>query len=90
MVVLGDLREGYAKQGPYNIILIEGTVSKVPEAITDQLHDGGRLLAVIADDAGLGRATEIRKVGGLLSRRVLFDANLKALPEFAAAPAFVF
>ena len=90
VVVLGDLRKGYAKQGPYNVIMIEGMVSAVPDAITDQLVEGGRLLAVIADESGLGRATEIRKVGQLLSPRVLFDANLKALPEFAAAPAFVF
>lgn len=90
VVVQGDLRAGYPKQGPYDIILIEGMVSEVPPEITDQLVDGGRLLTVIADNMGLGRATEIRKHGKQLSQRVLFDANLKALPEFAAVPGFVF
>jgi len=90
VVVLGDLRAGYSKQGPYNVILIEGAVSEVPQAITDQLVDGGRLVAVVVDERGLGRATVIRKVGELLSQRILFDANVKALPEFAATPAFVF
>jgi len=90
VVVQGDLRAGYPKQGPYNIILIEGRVSAVPSEITDQLVDGGRLLTVVADETGLGRATEIRRHGKQLSQRILFDANLKALPEFAAAPGFVF
>ncbi len=90
VVVRGELRAGYSKQGPYNVILIEGAVSEVPEAITDQLADNGRLVAVVIDERGLGRATVIRKVGELLSQRVVFDANVKALPEFAAAPAFVF
>ena len=90
VVVRGELRAGYSKQGPYNVILIEGAVSEVPEAITDQLADGGRLVAVVIDERCLGRATVIQKVGELLSRRIVFDANVKALPEFAAAPAFIF
>lgn len=90
VMVQGDLCAGYPKQSPYNVILIEGLVSAVPAAITDQLVEGGRLLTVIADETGLGRATEIRKHGTQLSQRVLFDANLKALPEFAATPGFVF
>lgn len=90
VVVLRDLHEGYSKQGPYNLIIIERAVSKFPEAITDQLVDGGRLVAVMTDESGLGRETVVQKVGQLFSNRILFEANLKALPEFSSVPVFVF
>ena len=91
VVVLRDLHEGYSKQSPYNlIIIIERAVSKFPEAITDQLVDGGRLVAVMTDESGLGRETVVQKVGQLFSNRILFEANVKALPEFSSVPVFVF
>jgi len=33
VVVEGDLTEGYVKQGPYNVILINGAIEIIPDAI---------------------------------------------------------
>ena len=39
---VGPMEEGAAASGPYDVILIEGAVRQVPQAILEQLVDGGR------------------------------------------------
>src|SRR5437773_9346872 len=87
---VGPLEEG-ARPGPYDVILIEGAVQLVPQAIFDQLADGGRLTAVVAGPPGaLGVAELFVKEGGAISRRALFDAGTPSLPGFAPPPRFTF
>ena len=90
LVVEGQLAEGYPKQAPYNVILLNGAVSEVPLAIADQLAEGGRLVTVVSVGAGLGRATLMRRDSGVISSRILCDASVPMLPGFEAAPGFVF
>ena len=82
--------EGYSKQAPYDAILINGALPEVPQALFEQLADGGRLAAVIKSVSGMGRATLFSKQGGLVGHRNLFDAGTPELPGFARAPGFVF
>lgn len=90
VVVEGRLTEGYPKQAPYNVILLGGAVAEVPAAIADQLAEGGRLVTVVSAGPGLGRATLMRRDGGVISSRILYDAALPVLPGFEAEPGFVF
>ena len=90
VVVTGDLAEGYPKQAPYNVILISGAVTAVPDRICDQLADGGRLITVLRDGPGLGRAVLMHKSAGHVSRRYLFDAATPYLPGFVHDAGFVF
>jgi protein-L-isoaspartate(D-aspartate) O-methyltransferase len=85
----GALLSGCPEHAPYNVILIEGMVDRVPDAVADQLADGGRLAAVVRDGR-VGRATLLRRDAGRVSRRVLFDAAMPALPEFREPRGFVF
>lgn len=89
-VVEGPLEEGYPKQAPYDVIFLGGTVSRVPPAIAEQLGEDGRLVAVVSDGAGVGRATLMLRTAGILSTRPVFDAATPGLPGFAAEPGFVF
>jgi protein-L-isoaspartate(D-aspartate) O-methyltransferase len=82
---------GAAAGAPYDLILIEGAVQEVPQAILDQLAEGGRLATVIAAPSGaLGVAHLFVKEGGVCSGRPLFDAGTPALPGFAPPPPFAF
>lgn len=90
VVIQGDMTKGYAKQGPYDVILINGAVGEVPKTLTDQLTDGGRLLAVVREGAGPGRATLLERWGEALGRRTLFDANTPILKGFERQEGFVF
>jgi len=88
-VAAGALTAGWAQGAPYDAILIEGAVEIVPDAVTAQLKDGGRLVAVIGR-VPMGKATLYRKLGGKLTAVPLFDAAAPLLPGFAKPAAFVF
>jgi protein-L-isoaspartate(D-aspartate) O-methyltransferase len=90
VVVEGALDAGYQKQAPYNVIIFQGAVSAVPDTVKRQLSDGGRLVAVVCDEAGIGRGTLIQRSGDSFSARILFDAATPLLPGFAREAGFVF
>lgn len=90
-VVRGPLAQGYAAGAPYDVILVDGAVPAVPEALKAQLAPGGRLLAVVGGDARLmGQAVRGVRHGAGYAERVLFDAGTPMIPEFKPAPSFVF
>jgi protein-L-isoaspartate(D-aspartate) O-methyltransferase len=90
VVVVGPLAQGHVKQAPYDVILIGGSVPRVPESISAQLAEGGRLVAVLWEGDGVGRATLMTKTRGVLADRAVFDAATPALVGFAPEERFVF
>ena len=88
-VVEGPLHEGSAKHGPYNVILLQGGVETVPQAILDQLRDGGRIAAIFMDGA-LGTCRIGHATDGAVSWRYAFNASAPVLPGFEAAHEFAF
>lgn len=90
-LVAGPLSAGYRKQAPYNVILVNGAVEDLPDALFAQLADGGRLVTVEGGTAvGPGLAVLYEKLSGRLGRRILFDAGTPMLAEFRREPGFVF
>jgi len=86
-VVTGPFRQGYASEGPYDVIFVGGAVDEVPAAIFDQLKDGGRL--VVVEGHGLsGFATLYLKDGNTVSGRKAFNLSVKELPGFQKEPEF--
>lgn len=89
-IVEGPLAQGYARQGPYDVIVFGGAIAAPPAAISGQLAEGGRMVAVVTDGRGVGRGTLLVKTRGTLSHRVAFDAAAPFLPGFEPQPQFVF
>lgn len=90
-VVEGPLTGGAPDAAPFDVILINGSIVDVPEALLAQLKDGGRLAAIIAGGEGRPgqpKASLFVKVDGETSGVFHFDANAKPLPGFAPAPCF--
>jgi protein-L-isoaspartate(D-aspartate) O-methyltransferase len=86
-VVTGPFTQGYASEGPYDVIFIGGAVDEVPQILFDQLKDGGRL--VVVEGHGLsGYATLYLKDGALVSGRKAFNLSVKELPGFQSEPVF--
>ena len=88
-VVKGTLTEGLAAQGPYDLIFINGMIDSLPDVLTDQIADGGRLICVISDH-GIGRATYVTCENGIVGKRILFDANIPVLESFNKKTKFTF
>src|SRR5690606_19757329 len=64
-VIVGELAAGRADQGPFDVIFVNGAVDEVPDALTGQLAEGGRLVAVVPV-RGVGRAHLYQRIGGLI------------------------
>lgn len=85
--------EGFREKGPYNVILINGSVEIVPDALFAQLAEGGRLMAVVrhygpGHAAHTSEARLYEKIHGAISHRGLFDANIQPLPGFQVPAVF--
>jgi protein-L-isoaspartate(D-aspartate) O-methyltransferase len=65
----------------------------VPQAILDQLAEGGRLVVALATDSDLVRLTRVRlyrRIGDSFSSVSLFEAAAPILPGFEFKPHFTF
>jgi len=88
--IVGKHADGHPAGAPYDVIVIEGAVEAIPEAISKQLAEGGRLVATVARKSGMGQAMLMTRVNGLLSHLPEFDAAVPLLPGFERRPVFVF
>ncbi|HUY69161.1 MAG TPA: protein-L-isoaspartate O-methyltransferase [Alphaproteobacteria bacterium] len=91
----GAFAEGWPVKAPYDVILVNGGIEAYPDNLIAQLAEGGRLVFVArlfgpAHAAHKGEARLYEKIRGHVSRRALFDANVRPLPGFRAAAQFVF
>jgi protein-L-isoaspartate(D-aspartate) O-methyltransferase len=87
--VSGPLNKGWAEGAPYDLILIDGAVETIPQAIIDQLVEGGRLGAAIIQD-GVSRLSIGRRAGTGFGFTAVADVDSAPLPGFAPPPAFSF
>lgn len=83
----GPLTEGAAEHGPYDVIVLEGAVEHLPEALLDQLKDGGRIGCLFMEGP-LGVARIGYKVDGKMNWRFAFNAAAPVLPGFERHRAF--
>ena len=88
-IVEGPLAAGWKKKAPYDLILIDGAVEVVPQAIIDQLADGGRLAAAIVD-RGVARLSLGKRSGKGFGLVAFADAEAVPLPGFAQPKSFSF
>lgn len=80
-VVEGELGNGAAKHGPYDVIVVQGGVETLPTAIVEQLKDGGRVAAIFMEGP-LGVCRIGHNSGGKITWRDAFDATAPLLNGF--------
>lgn len=89
-----DLREapltgGCPDEAPYDLILIDGAVEFVPDALIAQLAERGRLAAGLLEN-GVTRLAIGRRAGEGFGMTAFADAAAAILPGFAKPRAFTF
>ena len=87
--VEGPLVEGHGAGAPYDLILIDGAVEFVPDALVAQLADGGRLAAGLLEK-GVTRLAIGRRAGEGFGMAAFADAAAAILPGFVRPRAFKF
>ena len=85
----GPLEAGHKAGAPYDLILIDGAVEFIPDAIVQQLADGGRLGAALAEN-GITRLIAGQKVGGAFGYLSIADTAVAPLPGFTCPRGFRF
>lgn len=89
-VVNADGSIGLAGDGPFDVIVLSGSVAEVPQVLLSQLKTGGRLAAIVGA-APVMRAVLITRTGEQgLERRVLFDTVAPRLRGFTEPTRFQF
>lgn len=77
-------------EGPFDVIVLSGSVAKLPQRLLDQLKVGGRLVAIVGDEPVM-RATLVTRLGEReFSSRVDFDTLAPRLQGFEEATRFHF
>ncbi len=88
-VLHGDPLKGLASEAPYDVIIIEGAINKVPEELFKQLRDGGRLVAALENN-GSQIATLYKKTGKEIGEHEMFNIKLPPLKLNEKEDEFVF
>jgi protein-L-isoaspartate(D-aspartate) O-methyltransferase len=88
-VVEGPLTEGWGKGAPYDLVLIDGAVEFIPDAVVGQLAEGGRLGAALVSGP-VARLIIGRKSGGAFGYYSIGDSGAPALPGFDRPQSFIF
>ena len=88
-LVEGPLAEGWAAEAPYDLILIDGAVEFVPDALIAQLAEGGRVATGLLEN-GVTRLAIGRRAGEGFGMAAFADAAAAILPGFAKPRAFKF
>jgi protein-L-isoaspartate(D-aspartate) O-methyltransferase len=89
VVVSDDPASGHPSQAPFDVIILVGSVARVPPALFEQIGESGRIAAVI-DDGRIGKATLFTKLHGVVGRREVCDAQTPPCPGLDPDPGFAF
>ena len=86
-VVQGSLADGAAQHAPFDVIVVQGAVEYMPEAVIAQLAEGGRIVAVFSQK-GQGAVRVGYKSDGQLSWRFACNAFAPVLSGFVKERSF--
>jgi protein-L-isoaspartate(D-aspartate) O-methyltransferase len=86
----GDAARGWAKHGPYDVIVLTGSVPIIPEAIASQLRAGGRMFAVVGDAPVMAAKLVTCVAEGSFNSVDLFETVVKPLQNCEQPERFEF
>ena len=87
---IGDATKGWEAHQPYDVIVVNGSMSCLPQSLNESLTIGGRLAAIVGKSPVM-EALLIQRVGQKSwSDVALFETDLAALPDTEEPQRFVF
>lgn len=76
-------------KGGYSLVVIEGAIEQLPDGLSAQLAEDGRLVTGITE-RGVTRLVQGRKVAGQIALQPLVEIGIPVLAEFAAPRSWSF
>jgi protein-L-isoaspartate(D-aspartate) O-methyltransferase len=85
-----DGSRGLPGDGPFDVIMLSGSVPEVPQVLLDQLKPGGRLLAIVGQEPVMHGVRITRLSATALQSQDLFDTVAPRLSGFDEPSRFSF
>jgi len=89
-VRVADGSQGAAADGPFDAILLNGSVAQVPTALLQQLKVGGRLVAIVGDEPMMRATVVTRSSVSSFTTTEPWDCNAPRLNCFTDPSRFAF
>ncbi len=87
--IQGPLEDGAPEEGPFDLILIDGQIEDLPDALVGQLKVGGRLGVCLLEGGVPRLMAGTRSIHGF-GLKSFADSSMASLPGFARPRAFTF
>jgi protein-L-isoaspartate(D-aspartate) O-methyltransferase len=88
-VVEAPLTVGAADAGPYDVLIVDGAIEHLPDALVGQVKTGGRVVTGLVEN-GVTRLATGRKTDGGFGLSPFLDSDCVVLPGFAVPQGFRF
>jgi protein-L-isoaspartate(D-aspartate) O-methyltransferase len=88
-VVQGPLPAGWADAGPYDVLIVDGALEQLPDALVSQVKPGGRVVSGVVD-RGVTRLAAGRRTEGGFGLIDFLDLECAILPGFGRPKTFQF
>jgi protein-L-isoaspartate(D-aspartate) O-methyltransferase len=89
VVVEGPLTTGAADLGPYDVLVVDGAIEALPQALADQVKIGGRIVTGLVDRGVTRLAAGVRTEAGF-GLADFIDSECAILPGFERPRGFEF
>ena len=89
-IEVGDGANGWAQRGPYDAIVISGSLPTLPDALLNQLRPGGRLAAIVGEAPVMEAQLVTCSTEGAYNTINLFETVVPALDSADAKSGFSF
>lgn len=86
----GSLIEGWQDKGSFDVIVLNGSVRSVPQALLEKLNPEGRLFAVIGEQPAMSATLIKRSKDQSLTEEILFETSLPRLQSAVEEDIFSF
>jgi len=86
----GDCSRGWPARGPYDVIVVTGSLPVVPDTLRAQLKIGGRLAAVVGDDPVMSAQLIVRVTDTSFDTVRMFETRIKPLRNAERPSSFRF
>ena len=89
-LTVGDGADGLSSEGPFDIVVLTGSVPRLPKSLLDQLAPGGRAFAVIGEPPVMTATVVSASAAGVSHSVELFETLLASLANRKHPSRFTF